>query len=62
MLSTLQPGNGLPFCYTAPMVYRVIGGIFLVLLGLSMCGVHVLTDLVIGILGVIAGIALLAGL
>lgn len=44
------------------MVYKVIGGIFLVLLGLSLCGITVIPSIVTGVLGVIAGVALLAGL
>lgn len=48
--------------YNRPMVYKIIGGIFLVLLGLSLCGITVIPSIVVGILGVIAGVALLAGL
>lgn len=42
-------------------VWRIVGGIFITLLGLGLCGVHILPNLATGILGVIAGIALLAG-
>lgn len=44
------------------MVYRVAGGIFLLLLGLDFLGVGGVPSTITGIVGVIAGIALLAGL
>ncbi len=44
------------------MVYRITGGIFLVLLGISMLGITALPDGIIGVFGLIAGIALLVGI
>jgi hypothetical protein len=44
------------------MVYRIVGGIFLLVFGLSLCGVTIVSGMVMGILGIIAGVALLAGL
>lgn len=44
------------------MVYRISGGIFLTLLGLAMVGISPLSQEVVGIIGIIAGIALLAGI
>lgn len=43
------------------MVYRIAGGIFITLLGLSMVGIAILPTEATGIIGIIAGIALLAG-
>ena len=43
------------------MVYRITGGLFLLCLGLNMLGVAVIGGTVVGVLGVVAGIALLAG-
>lgn len=43
------------------MVYRIAGGIFIALLGLQLCGLMILPDLALGVIGVIAGTALLSG-
>lgn len=43
------------------MVYRIAGGIFLLLLAISAIGGDFLPGIVVGIIGIIAGIALLAG-
>lgn len=43
------------------MIYRIAGGIFITLLGLSMFGTHLIPDQFIAIFGVVAGIALLLG-
>lgn len=43
------------------MTYRILGGIFIILLGLSLVGITILPDIAVGIIGIIAGIALLAG-
>lgn len=44
------------------MVYRIIGGIFLLLVGLQYVGLGLVPEIVTGVLGIIAGIALLAGI
>jgi len=44
------------------MVFKIVGGIFLILLGVSMAGWASIPSTVLGILGVITGMALLAGL
>lgn len=44
------------------MVYRIIGGIFIVLLAVSLGGWAAVSDNLLGVLGVIAGVALLAGI
>lgn len=44
------------------MVYRIMGGIFITLLALTFCGITILPSLALGVIGVIAGIALLAGI
>ena len=43
------------------MVYKIIGGIGLILLGASMAGFTPITLTVVGIILIVAGIALLAG-
>lgn len=44
------------------MVYRITGGIFFLCLGLSMAGIAHLESSLIGVVGIIAGLALLAGI
>lgn len=44
------------------MVYRIGGGLFFILLGAQMLGVEAISGSGLGILGLITGIALLAGL
>lgn len=44
------------------MTYRIVGGIFLVLLGVSITGFANVNQTLLGTLGIIAGIALVAGL
>lgn len=43
------------------MLYRISGGIFFLLLGVTQCGFSMIPLFVIGIFGIIAGIALLFG-
>jgi len=43
------------------MVYKITGGIFLILLGISLLGIAGVPDVITGVFGLIAGIALLAG-
>lgn len=43
------------------MVFRITGGIGLLLLGLQMVGVAAIPSLIIGVLLLVAGIALIAG-
>jgi len=43
------------------MVWRIAGGIGIALLGLSLAGVFSAGDIIIGVLLIVAGIALLAG-
>lgn len=43
------------------MVYRITGGIFIGYLALTMLGVPNLSNALVGIIGIIAAIALLAG-
>jgi hypothetical protein len=43
------------------MIYRISGGIFLILAGLDYCGLLNAGGIIIGIFGIVAGIALLAG-
>ena len=43
------------------MVYRITGGIFLILLSFNMLGVTAIPQQITGVFGLIAGIALLAG-
>jgi hypothetical protein len=44
------------------MIYRVAGGVWILLMGIQQCGVVSIPTLVLGIFGIIAGIALLAGI
>lgn len=44
------------------MVYRILGGIFLTLLGAAMVGFTPLSQSIVGIIGILAGISLLAGI
>lgn len=44
------------------MIYKITGGIFLILLSIQMLGFVSLSETLIGVFGLIAGIALLAGL
>jgi len=44
------------------MIYKIAGGIFLLLLGISLVGVTVIPSLITGIFGIVAGIALLSGI
>jgi hypothetical protein len=43
------------------MVYRITGGIFLLLTGLIAIGITAIPAVLVGVLALIAGIALLAG-
>lgn len=43
------------------MVYRITGGIFLLLTGLTMLGITTIPTIFIGVCALIAGIALLGG-
>lgn len=43
------------------MVYRIAGGIFILLLALGMIGFDPVSENIIGTVGIVAGIALLAG-
>lgn len=43
------------------MIYRIAGGIFFILLGLSYLGITAIPFVVIGIIALVAGIALIAG-
>lgn len=43
------------------MIYRISGGVFFVLAGLAYLGVALVPTTVLGVLGIVAGIALLAG-
>lgn len=43
------------------MVYRIAGGIFLTLLGLQFFGISIPPS-IMGVIGILAGVALLAGL
>lgn len=44
------------------MIYRIAGGIWILLMGLTQCGIVGVPLIVLGIFGIIAGIALLAGI
>jgi hypothetical protein len=44
------------------MVYRILGGLFILALGLQMVGLASIPNNIVGVLGIIAGIALLAGI
>lgn len=43
------------------MIYRIAGGIYLALVGLSLLGLMAVPSMVLGIFALVAGIALLAG-
>lgn len=43
-------------------MFRIAGGIFIILLGVSYLGVYTAPSAVLGVIGVIAGVALLAGI
>jgi len=43
------------------MVWKIAGGIGITLLGLSLAGVFSTVDIIIGVLLIVAGVALLAG-
>lgn len=44
------------------MAFRIMGGLFILLLGLGALGKSIVSDTVIGCIGIIAGLSLLAGL
>lgn len=44
------------------MIYRICGGIWILLMGINQCGIVSIPTIVLGIFGIIGGIALLAGL
>ena len=44
------------------MIFRIAGGIWILLMGISQSGIYTVPPLVLGIFAIIAGIALLAGL
>lgn len=52
---------GLPHITTSPMVYRITGGIWFLLTGITMLGIVAIPVVVLGVLALVAGIALLAG-
>lgn len=43
------------------MIYRITGGIFLILIALSMFGTTIIPDILTALFGFIAGVALLIG-
>lgn len=47
--------------HTLVMVYRITGGIFFLLAGLVYLGVSLVPGTIVGIIAIVAGIALLAG-
>ncbi len=52
---------GLPPLTHTAMVYRITGGIWFLLTGLAALGIFTTPAVVLGILALVAGIALLAG-
>jgi hypothetical protein len=43
------------------MIYKYAGGVWLILMGVEQCGILNIPGIIIGILGILAGVALIMG-